>query len=548
MKIEVLFLKKGNFYKFLEKNLYFKIMENRCKLMKLKYKVLSLVMFVMLICCVSAASATDVDNITVPDDADVIEIDDVADSVDDVEQDDVSSDNEVIQTRDIVTESNYGAYFNSSTGNMISNVDLTFSGTFNAKPFGNFKVNQPITINAGGATFNNIGFDLITSNITLNGGEFYADEDVTTNAVIYVEGSGVTVYGAVIDVVAPEDEDFIAIDVVNSAGALIDENNFTYECTHQNLNNTNYVIRVKNSPNITLSLNEIFAVLPFKNVDYNISSPRVGMDKDLVACIGINGSDGFRIDYNILQGYIVTTCEGFPTLDMIIVCDSDEGYIGYTHVNEIDYITEQDTPSYLYAVDVYRCNNLTIEENELYLESEGGTYIPGTDNGTSAAYGIQLTGGYTGVVINHNIITTKNGGPNAGIYSQNFNGTTSLSITNNTIHVEGNANLHPWSLVTGMELQDDYAYVAGNSITVYNKGGYVNGSNAYGISFSQYYVSVPTFEITNNTIELINGDYAIYTQISNPGSYATNNHLTSTHYTGDNAVYPDGVIYINGNY
>lgn len=50
--------------------------------MKRSYTFIGLLMFVMLICCVSAASATDVDNITVPDDTDVIEIDEAVDSVD----------------------------------------------------------------------------------------------------------------------------------------------------------------------------------------------------------------------------------------------------------------------------------------------------------------------------------------------------------------------------------------------------------------------------------------------------------------------------------
>ena len=36
--------------------------------MRFNYKILGLVMFVMLICCVSAASATDVDDIVVPED------------------------------------------------------------------------------------------------------------------------------------------------------------------------------------------------------------------------------------------------------------------------------------------------------------------------------------------------------------------------------------------------------------------------------------------------------------------------------------------------
>ena len=46
--------------------------------MRLSSKVLIVAMIVMMICCVSAASATDVDDIAVTEDADIIEVDDVA--------------------------------------------------------------------------------------------------------------------------------------------------------------------------------------------------------------------------------------------------------------------------------------------------------------------------------------------------------------------------------------------------------------------------------------------------------------------------------------
>ena len=516
-----------------------------------KYLVIG--MLVMMICCVTAVSATDVNGTDDTVITDELVVDEVSEVVEDVEIDDASD--SVVEEQNLrqpetgtVNGVNYSNYFNTSSGYTTTTNDLTFSGNFNAKTFGNFKINESITIDATDATFHNVGFDLLASNITLIGGEFYADASVVPHTTINVTGDYASVTDTVIDVYAPENQDFIAIDVANSNRTLIENNVITYECAYPNLDNTNYVIRVKNSPNITISLNEITSVLPFKNVDY-WGGVREGMDMDLVAAIGINGSDGFVLYYNFLYGYIENSCEGFPTLDMVIICDSDKGFIRSNYIEEYDfYATNPNEPSYLYAIDVYRCDNLTIDYNELNLYSEGGTYISGTNNGTGAAYGIQLTGGYNGVVIDHNTINTKNNGPNAGIYSQNFEGPTNLTITNNNIYVEGNASFHEWSLVTGMELQDDYAYIANNTITVNNKGGYVNGSNAYGISFSQYYLRVPTFEIFNNTIELINGDYAIYTQISNPGSYATFNNLTSTHYTGDNAAYHDGVIYINGNY
>ena len=527
--------------------------------MKINYKIIGLVMFVMLICCVSAASATDVDNITVPDDTGIADVDVPVDSVDEVENeaisDDDSSENAVGQENlrgqaNINNDVNIGNYFDSTTGVLLSNAgnNFVFDGDFYNTNYNytTFVVNRAVTIDATTANFYNMGFDLSGSNITLIGGTFYANASVATNSVIDVTGDYAYVTGAVIDVYAPEDQDFIAIDIANSNGTLIYGNVITYECNYSNLNNTNYVIRAKNSPNINISVNEITSVLPFKNVDY--SGARSGMDMDLAAAIGIENSDNFTLYFNFLDGFIEKTCTGYPTLDMVIICDSNEGYVGYNSIDEIDFITEPDTQSYLYAIDLYRCNNLTVECNELYLESDGGTFIPGTINGTSAAYGIQLTGPYTGVVIKNNTIDTKNNGPNAGIYSQNFAGYTNLTIIDNTITVVGNASFHGWSLVTGMELQDDYVYIEGNTITVTNVGNFVPGHNAYGISFSQYYSRLPTsFVVVNNTVDLINGHYTVYIQDAISGS-VIHNCLSSMDECGNYSVYDNGHIIIADNY
>ena len=272
------------------------------------------------------------------------------------------------------------------------------------------------------------------------------------------------------------------------------------------------------------------------------------MDMDLAAAIGIEYSDNFTLYFNVLEGYINKTCTGYPTLDMVIICDSDNGYVGWNYIEEHDFVTEPDNPSYLYAIDVYRCDNLTIEFNEIELYSEGGTYVPGTINGTSAAYGIQLTGPYTGVIINGNTITTANNGPNAGIYSQNFAGYTSLQIIKNTINVEGHASFHEWSLVTGMELQDDDVYIEGNTITVNNKGNYETGHNAYGISFSQYYLRVPTsFVVVNNNIELTEGHYTVYIQAGIDVN-VTDNCLISMDACGNSSVYNPGNYTVINNY
>ena len=508
--------------------------------MRFNYKLLGLVMFVMLICCVSAASAADVDNITVPDDTSVIEIDDAVDSVEDVESDEAD---EIVSTEPVtVTEENYGNYFDAD-GYMTTTSDLTFTGNFTSKSFGNFKINNPVTITAGEATFNNVGFDLLSNGLTLNGGNLRS----TITSPIYVNANNMVIQNLNIDIVGADGADNYAIYVDGYTGIKILNNTITFTENSQNSNHDDYVIKVKNSEGIEIIGNTIVAYLPLKDVDY-WSGTRTGMDMDLAAVIGIENSNGFNISYNDIKVNVSTVSGSYPTLDAIIVLDSADSYIGHNNITEIDDVTQPGSANYLYAVDVYRCDNLLIEYNDIELVSAGGTYIQGTDNGTSTAYGIQLTGGYSGVVIDHNTITTANNGPNAGIYSQNFANSTQLSITNNVIHVEGNAGLHSWSLVTGMELQDNTAYVAGNTITVVNKGTYNDGDNAYGISFSQYGNANPTFEITNNTVEVTNGKYAVYIQYSTSDSSAYENHLSSDFYSGDNAVFDNGDIDIYDNY
>lgn len=552
--------------------------------MSRKYLSIFLLMVVM-VCCVSAASATDLDNITVPDDTNIIaddivesvddvEIDDVSgsddleaddsvsESVDDVEIDDVSESVDDVEitdankivggnnepSRTLITTTNYNQYFNIMTGSYYGNGSspLLFSGNFNSIPFTNFVINKNNTIiDATAATFNNVGFSLTQGNITFTGGTFTTTTSAKVKHIIDISAGDVEVNNVTMNLNAPKNREFVAINVAGDTNAKILNNTITYTCTYTNAGYINYVIRVKNSPYALITDNKITAYLPLKDVAYYTTEDP--MDWDQVAAVGIESSNGFNLSYNDIKVNVSCVSGDYPTLDSVIVLDSEDAYIGHNNVTEIDNVTQPGSANYLYAIDVYRCNHLNIDNNTIVLRSMGGTFINGTNNGTSTAYGVQLTGGHNVTIANNNI-DTKNNGPNAGIYSQNYGGYTNLTIVNNTICVEGNAGTHQWSLVTGMELQDDYGYIAGNKIKVVNKQGYVSGSNAYGISFSQWGIRNPVFNITNNCVNLINGDYAVYIQSSEPTTYVTDNCLTSTNYVGDNAVLHVTNVIISGNH
>ena len=163
--------------------------------MKINYKLIGLVMFVMLICCVSAASATDVDNITVPDDTGIIEIDDTVDSVDEVESegiddtvDGVDTQQNLRGTANINGNTNIANYFDSTTGVLLSNAGntLTFGGDFYKANYNykNFIVNRAVTINANTANLpilHDMGFELIADGITLNGITMVIDAPTATD-------------------------------------------------------------------------------------------------------------------------------------------------------------------------------------------------------------------------------------------------------------------------------------------------------------------------------------------------------------------------------
>ena len=153
-------------------------------------------------------------------------------------------------------------------------------------------------------------------------------------------------------------------------------------------------------------------------------------------------------------------------------------------------------------------------------------------NGTGAAYCVQLTGPHSGVVISDNKLTTANNGPNLGIYSQNYYNETQLTIRGNTIKVTGKADSDPWSLVSGMELQDTNATVYNNTIVVNNTNEYTGNEYAFGISYCQSTSGYHYYYITYNNVTVINGDWAIYL-ISMDGGDIDNNTLNTTTHGND---------------
>ena len=91
-------------------------------------------------------------------------------------------------------------------------------------------------------------------------------------------------------------------------------------------------------------------------------------------------------------------------------------------------------------------------------------------------------------------------GPNIGIYSQNYYGSTEIDIISNFINITGKAGTDSWALVAGIEVQDSDDRILNNTIIVDTVGGYKAGDRVYGISYSQSTNGTHKYDIKYNKV------------------------------------------------
>ena len=442
----------------------------------------------------------------------------------------------------IVNSSNYLDYFHGN-GTLMENVDLCFMGNFSNLRFSSFVIDKSIGLDFNNANFNNIGFTLKANDLTLKNAVF--NYDVSGGSVISLEGtSNVIIDNVTIDYKTSSDSNSYAVDLINSNNVQLLNNNIRYFTNVTNTNVYNYVIKVVGGSNNLVRGNKINAFLPLKDCDFSIPFPNT--DIDLVAGVAVQSSNGFKFLNNELNVSVSARDSNlfYPTLDSFLMVESNNSVVAGNNIIELDSTTETGSANYLYGIDIYKLNNISIWNNTVKMNTNGGSIIV---NGSGSAYPVQITGPINDCNIYNNTLITYNNGPNLGIYSQNFYGATYLNIYNNFINVTGSAALHNWALVSGMELQDTFDIVHDNIIYVTNNGAYADSNNIYGISYSQSTSSSHSFDVYNNTI-FTNGNYAVYLNgVSNTN--VTNNGLSAYIKTGNDAVYIAGSNNnINGNY
>ena len=431
----------------------------------------------------------------------------------------------------IVTNNTFFDYFGDD-GMLLG--DITFDTLIFKGEFSNLGVNvvyvpRAIVINGDNAVLRNIAImceqGTTLNNLTLNATNYVADTD---GALIYAIGSDVTVNNITIDYNATDGSNN-AIAVYASGADNFKLVNSTITFTGNNVDGKVFAqgIKIAKSNNAVVDSNIITTSCPLVDVDY---SHWGSIDTDLVFAIGVEKSENVKIINNIVDNSAWTKGNNanFPTFDAFIAHTANNLLIKNNTISHTDLITPKGTSSYIYALDFYESNSVIVEDNRVLLNTTGGK------EGAGAAYAVQVTGPYNNFVVKGNNLTTVSNGPNLGVYSQNYYGTTEITTENNWINVTGFAGTAEFALVSGMEFQDTVAKAYNNTIYVQNVNEYNDDNNIAGITYVQSTSGSHQFDIQNNTI-YSEGKYAVLIK-SAKDSQIIGNTLYAHELNGDDAA------------
>ena len=438
-----------------------------------------------------------------------------------------------------IDSANIDEYFpNGSISPECSNKTLLFSGNF--ENIGVLVVDvKNVTIKGPGAYLKNTVFYISGEGSTLSDLTLDLDSEFKENdyAAVLVTGDDVSLINLNVNYIVPQDTEAYGIYARGSnlrpiRNLKVSACNINFEGHNDHVSTYNCAVKLMNCQDAVVGDNIIFASLPLKDV--NFGPDGATLDSDLVLAVGVEGCNNITVKDNYID------CEvnkrpgsKYPTLDCFLISKSDNSLIINNTINMRDFVTYPGTDNYIYGLDIYNLNNLTVTKNNIHIVTSGGKLAAGT------AYPIQVTGPISGVNITDNDLYSFSNGPNIGIYSQNYYGETALSITKNRINVTGLAGVHEWALVAGIESQDSNSIIHSNIIEVHSVGDVGINDNIYGVSYRQSTSGNHTFDIQNNTV-FSDGFYSVYL-LSSLNSVIAGNTLVSFNENAKNGL--DGYNY-----
>ena len=424
-----------------------------------------------------------------------------------------------------ITSQNFDDYFdNNVLKSRCSGKTLIFSQNF--ENLGKIAIRADNVVLKGiGFTLKNTVFELDAKNITLTDLKMDLDSEFANN-----DHAGILIYSddAVLNNL---DINYIVPLNVQAYGIFADGNEYNavrnlkirncrinFEGHNNDVDVYNCALKLSYCTNAIITNNTISAALPLKDIIFGANGAELA--SDLVLTVGVEYCDNLSFVGNTLLSEINKRPENsYPSQDCMLISKSQNSLIANNTINMVDFLTFPGIDNYLYGLDIYNLNNLTVIYNNISIITTGGKLAAGT------AYPIQITGPISDVNITRNDLYSFSNGPNIGIYSQNFYGATSLSITNNKINVTGLAGTHEWALVAGIESQDTHSHIANNTIEVHSVGDVSVNDNLYGISYRQSTSGDHQYNIHDNKV-FSDGYYSV-NLLSSVDSKIFNNLLVS---------------------
>lgn len=452
-----------------------------------------------------------------------LSVSNLSDNENDIETPDIPD--LVVNDTIYITSEDIDDYFpNGELESKYVNKTLIFAGNFLGVGKLTINVNN-VTLKGAGSYLKNTVFDLRADNIKLDSFTIDLDEEFENNdgAAIQFIANNIILSNLKINYIVPRNVGAYAIYGVGNPNNKIKNfkmiNSFiNFEGRNDYVNKYNCAVKLLDCLDSIMENNSLITALPLRNV--NFGAMGASLDSDYVLSVGVENCHNFKfIGNSIISSVNNRPSFTYPTLDCFLISKCDNSSILNNSIYMTDFLTFPGVENYLYGIDIYNLNNLTIAYNNISIITTGGRLAAGT------AYPIQITGPIFAVNITYNDIYTFSNGPNIGIYSQNYYGKTALSITNNRINVTGLAGSHEWALVAGIETQDSNSTIQNNTIEVHSVAPVNIGDNIYGISYRQKTSGNHSYNIQNNTV-FSDGFYSVYL-LSSVNSTVINNLLVS---------------------
>ena len=404
----------------------------------------------------------------------------------------------------VVTKETFFNFFDSE-GNLLDSITydtLIFKGEFSNLGINVITISKPLTINGNNAVLKNIGFAIVSGDVTLNGLTLAGNtlsEEIEGSVININDVENVMLSNLNIDYSSvSNDLDIALIKCVQSANVELVDSNIKYVGNKIEEGLTNYVIYVDTCPNMVIKGNTITASLYPHNINFGdiIDSAAIYVEAGVIGdsinltnntiSIDVLASD---IKKGAVYGLYSAYSESYLNDNTIVLTNKNEGYCK------------------VYAV--YSQPGVVSEFNNILINASSNGIADGI-------YGLRIT------VENTNVTIVSNG-PAVGINSISGKNV----IKNSKINVTGLATNTDSVLGITFEKMGD---LIGNSIYVHNMGKYSDDNLIYGIfSTKDTKSNIKNNEITSE------GNYAIYLSRASD-SNITDNILYAHELKGNDAV------------